>query len=488
MTRSAFLVALVTVALPFSAYAADEIALSNRATRTFRVDAPPGRTLASVKLFVSADRGATWTLAQELLVPADTREPTRLRWTAPTDGVYGFVISSAYTDQQIEAEPEPGREPDVTIALDTAAPVIARFTAQAAADGATHVAWQADDPHPGPVRLEFAPAGSDRWALLTELDAAAGEIDLVLPVIVEATAITLRLVARDAAGNEATSAPTQVAPAPAPAVSDAVVAEPLPTASTTADLAAALADLPAAEVATAEPAQIAAPEPAPAIAAVAPPAEDEVLSGPGVDAAYHEKLAEDDTALAWAKGASPKEQTAASPVPERKPAYVPPAPRSFLRGAEAQAALTGARAALDEGRAVEALELYRQLRDSDLARVAAPEELRALAATGAGEDALAVAAALPPEARTDTVLLEHARLLRAAGRADDALRVAADVPRASPLADQAILLMAACLRDGGRVAQSRKLYQHLVTRRGPHADEAAAELAAMPVEEPPAKQ
>ncbi|MBA3845743.1 MAG: hypothetical protein H0X45_03735, partial [Planctomycetes bacterium] len=67
---------------------------------------------------------------------------------------------------------------------------------------------------------------------------------------------------------------------------------------------------------------------------------------------------------------------------------------------------------------------------------------------------------------------------------DDALRVAADIPRASPLADQAILLMAACLRDRGRAAQARKLYQHLVAKRGPHAEEAAAELAAMPVDGP----
>src|SRR4051812_23324289 len=191
-SRTALAAALATLCL--GASAADAPTLSNRATRTFRVDPTPGKRIAEVKLFATTDDGATWTLAQELLVPADTAEPTRLRWTAPADGAYGLRICVAYTDHQVDPAPQPGQEPEIRLVVDTAAPRIAACAVEPLATPAGHVrvAWSTEDPHPGSSRLEYAPDATT-WTTLAELGGAAGERRLALPILADAQRVSLRL-------------------------------------------------------------------------------------------------------------------------------------------------------------------------------------------------------------------------------------------------------------------------------------------------------
>jgi hypothetical protein len=310
-TPSRILAALISpMALflaPMAAFAAEQAPapiLSNVTTRSLPLVVQDLANVASGRLYVTADSGATWTLADEITVKPDTTP--RFTFTAAKDGTYGFVSAVTYRDGNREAEPKAGTIPLLVLQIDTQAPAISSFTAEVAERSSTnvqmHVTWAIADEalSTEPVTIE---ASLDGGASFAPIKQAGSTGNLHLPVAVPqgTDKVHVRLSAKDLAGNLAVSA-TQaltvpktvsevkpVAPVVTPVVAQPAVPAQTPATGDAEGLAQALAALPkptATVEPVATPAPVAAPAPAPtatpAPAPVATPAPA-VAAAPAVD-------------------------------------------------------------------------------------------------------------------------------------------------------------------------------------------------------------
>lgn len=443
------------------------------------------RLVAKAVLYVTEDGGRSWRLAEEKA--GDGVNAPAFSFTAPRDGVFGFVTVVTRRDGAAESEPLPGTAPRLELVVDRAAPglVLLEPTLGSAADGAATVAvsWQVEDPNLGadPVSVELS-VDQGRTFKAAHAGAAKGTTALTAAVDAAATELQVRVVARDLAGNVLTS-PARSVPLPAmPRRADPEAA-----------LKAAIAALPApAELGTgrsgpivsadgtspiAEPA-VAAPEPAPASpeAAPQPPAgaaqppagaaqppipEPDVVSGRDVEARY---AREAGSPTESPRGRQPDgEEPAAVAAPPAERTFAPDPAVPYLVGAAAEAVLEQARHAALGGDTEIALATYLRLHRSSVAKTALAEQLGLLRGLGDHRTIIGIAGAVPPELRTDAVRLHAARAQLALGDAAASAAWAAGVRAGAEEAREAMLVLAKALAAQGRPADARRILDQLAT-------------------------
>jgi nucleotide-binding universal stress UspA family protein len=183
--------------------AADPSVLTTRQssfTIPFSVDPRSGAT--EVQLFVSTDRGASWRL--------DARqrpEDGQFLFRAAQDGEFWFA-SHTVTPRAAQA---PARfAPELRVRVDTTSPQV-ELEARVGSSGEIIARWQAVDADlvVESVKLEYQPSGEHAWQPVVldpaktvhEVGKASGEA--VWFARTQQRGISLRIVARDAAGNSA---------------------------------------------------------------------------------------------------------------------------------------------------------------------------------------------------------------------------------------------------------------------------------------------
>lgn len=480
---------------------------SNVSTRSLPLVVDDLTKVASARLYVTADDGATWTLAEELVVVQGTTP--RFTFTAPKDGTYGFASAVTFLDGNRESEPQPGTKPDLLLAIDTVPPTIQSFSAEPVERATGHLqlrlAWAIADEALGtePVTIEVSLDGGSSFAPLKQGGASG---NLLTPLAIPAGAKTahLRLSAKDAAGNLAVSAtsslPLDVAVTPPPTGDTTALAEALAALPTLADPEAAPTEsIPAAAPSTAKviPPEVDVNRPDVVVpdqpkTESAPAPEIETVTTGGTDAELIEVTAIPAAGTAWqnqdrpAIGTGgtdpvttpPEEAPAAAPKPQRDPLMppgIPPAGR--LSPAQANTLLASAREAANAGHLEVASARYRRLRDSHVGEGAIIEEVRLYRETGDPMKARSIIAGLRPGERTEPLLIEDARCLAALGRSEEAVTALAAIKANGPNAPEAFYTIAQIFRANGKEAEAKKLFAHVAKGTGPWAEAARAEVA-----------
>lgn len=474
--------------------------VSSQPTRTLPLVVEDLKTVASARLYVSENGGASWSLSQELAIDQAATVAPRFSFTAPRDGSYGFISAVTYRDQQREPEPRAGQPPAVLIVFDTTTPTIARFSARAESvvggNANLRLAWAANDAGLGddPATIEISGDGGASFAPLLKVP-AQGTMITSVAVPAGATRLQARLSVVDRAGNQALG-PVETVDLPAPVATDVALAGAL------ASLPAASAPAPLVPVAQTPAVQtrpdIVVPPASPTAAAPAPapaPTEGEIIRGGGLDQEYRSRRGPEDKPGAWQDRTRPRTDSGGKvadveqPVPAAPevakpveppaptlPAGIPPA--GMLSPQQAQSVLEAARAAAARNDLPAALLLYRRARGSGLADAALVEELRLLRTHHRTGEGLGVVAGLPAELRTDAVRIEHGRLLLASNRAREAMAVFTEVRRTAPQAQEALLLIGDSLHAQGQKDQARKVWTAVEKAGGPQAKPAHDRLAA----------
>jgi len=531
------LVLLSAVSVSAAAETAPEPILSNVTTRTLPLVDDQLAQVASARLYVSKDAGATWTKTEELVV--DPQINPRFTFTASGDGVYHLYSTVTYRDGTREGEPTAGTTAKLVLAVDTKAPAIASFSADVQQRSGAHLhvklAWAVADENldAQPITVEASLDGGASFAPLTK-GGPTGSIVLPVALAQGTTAVHVRLAAQDRAANLAVSATQVLTVAAAPVVAEvAVVADPAPAPVATinptpapavepspapadaAALAAALAALPVVKPAPPiDPNRpdIVVPTPAPAV----PVADVATVSNPGLEREWAEHQVRATPAAPgtdWQRGgrqpgaalaavepeAVPSAPTAAvtpgpkisvpaaplplvveaapalPPKPAILPAGVPPAGR--LSPAQSDQVLAAAREAVSANDLTLASARYNRLRDSAHGELAVLEQVRAYRQAKQANQARSVIGALKPGERSDSIAIEEARCLLDLNRAMDAMNVLTGIPAHSPQSSEAFYVIAQTLQAQNRAPEAKKVLAHVATGSGPWADRARADLA-----------
>ncbi len=428
--------------------------------------------VSAASLFVSADQGATWTRAAEVAVTATGPAPV-FRWTAPGDGAYAFVTPlrfnpGAGTDQP---EPVPGQLPAhaLQVIVDTTPPTVAIQDARWQG-GAIALRWTATDAHLSgePVTLELSTDGGRSFAVVRALP-ASGETTVAAAAAPGQALV--RLTARDRAGL--------VAVTPATPVEAEVVRDPV------ALLQKAVASLPAPVVPGQETTAAAAAAPVVAVAtspakgdtaAPARPAGDEPAAAP-IETVGRDHNVEDRFARA-AYGRS--DETAGKAAQGDAPAPALPSTSDagdrFLTGEAALALLAEARRAASAGDAAGAVGRYLRLEASEVAPLAVREEFALRRQLGDWDGLAARSRALPLHLQVDDARIDGAMGLLRSGAAAEALRTVARVPKGSPRAREAALVLGDALAATGDRGKAVRLWSSLTDGDDAVAGEARSRL------------
>lgn len=495
MRRALFLLA---PALLIAAEGETLTVISAQPMRTLPLVVENLATVASARLYVTEDDGATWALAQELVIdPAATAAP-RFAFTAPRDGSFGFVSAVTNRDQQREPEPRAGQPPTVRIVFDRTPPTITLFAARAEPAVAGHVnlrvSWTASDAGfgPDPAAVELSSDGGATFAPLQRVP-AQGDLLTSVAVPAQATRLHLRLNVTDRAGNQVLGpvAAVKLPPPPADdaALIGALAALPSSEAPAPQPVPAEPALVPAFAppvVAQARPDIVVPPAPAPT-----PTTAPDIVRGGGLEQEYRsQRDPAEKPSGAWqgrtrdravdaggGKPADPEQPAAPKPV-ERPtlPPGIPPA--GMLSPQQSQAVLDAARTALARDDLPAAQVLYRRLRGGPLSETAIIEELRALRSRNRAAEGLTAVASLAAELRSDPVRIEHGRLLLASNRPDEAVTVVSEIKRTAPQAAEALLLIGDALHAKGQKDQARKVWTAVERGGGDQARPARERLAA----------
>ena len=376
---------------------------------------------------------------------------------------------------------------------DNIAPVITTLTAildpaipLTATAAAIAVTWAAEDPGFAEASIELS---TDGGASYTPTKTVADRGAASLPVVRQAAATTVfvRLVAKDKAGNRATSPAASVeipgAVDATKALENAVSAL-LPLASVAPPVQAKPAPVPG----------ITPPLPVEAVPVVVP--EGSVLAGAPLLQEPAPKPPE-GTVAEPAPGSLPvvispqagpgqakKSTTAAAAVPAVVLApNIPKSKRStartlakpmggFLHGEPAEKALDEARASATKADIDSAVNQYVRLIDSDQASTAVDEVLDLLAKDEDPATIIALTDTLPPELKSDAVRLHLGNALLALGQSDEAETAVSRIPKGSPLTRPALLVIAKARFSRGKIADYSRLIERLAT-----GDDAVAEEA-----------
>ena len=162
--------------------------------------------MQGVELWVTDDGGLHWRAAG--MTPG---APQALPFTAPRDGRYGFAVVSVAADGNRVQPPVPGSEPQVSVLIDTAPPVVVLESPNGGNvlpnRGQEWIRWTARDPNlaPNGVTLEASANGGRDWALVGRDLPNDGRAAWTLPVD-SGKDWMVRVTARDLAGNTASDA------------------------------------------------------------------------------------------------------------------------------------------------------------------------------------------------------------------------------------------------------------------------------------------
>jgi hypothetical protein len=117
-----------------------------------------GTTAAAVRLFVSQDRGATWSAISEAKPHVKA-----FNYRAPGEGEYWFAVRTI--DAQGRAWPAGAYQPELRVIVDKSVPKIDSLSAKIAADGTLDVRWSGSDVHLNGAswRIEVQPEAGGRW-------------------------------------------------------------------------------------------------------------------------------------------------------------------------------------------------------------------------------------------------------------------------------------------------------------------------------------
>lgn len=192
-----------SLSAPTAAPALPAVLATRQTTFTipFAVDAP--RAASEVQLHVSSDQGRSWSVSSRELPTAG-----RFVFRAAEDGEYWFATRTI--DAQGRGPADDKLKPELRVRVDTTTPK-ADLSARVGSHGEIIATWQASDEDlvAESVTIEYQAAGDLRWQSVV-LDPAKTKQDGALRSG-EATwlpqsnhrAISLRIVARDSAGNSA---------------------------------------------------------------------------------------------------------------------------------------------------------------------------------------------------------------------------------------------------------------------------------------------
>jgi len=499
---------LLVPALLTSAEGDTPTVISSQPTRSLPLVVEDFKAVASARLYVSENGGASWGLAQELVLDPSASVAPRFSFTAPRDGSYGFFPAVTFRDQQREPEPRAGQPPELQIVFDTTPPAITRFSARAESVIGAHanlrLAWAASDAGLGddPATIEVSGDGGATFAPLQKVP-AQGSLVATVAIPAGAARLHVRLNVVDRAGNLMLGQVETVA-LPAPVAADAALAgalAALPSADAPSPAAAPLVPAPQPPVVQTRP-DIVVPTTPSSAATPAPttPKDDEIIRGGGLDQEYRSRRGGDEKPaggwqqragsrleaggkaadveqIAPAAPAAPVAPALAKPVePPALPPGIPPA--GMLSPQQNQAVLEAARAAAARNDLPTALLLYRRARGSGQGDSALIEELRLLRTHHRASEGLGVIAGLPPVLRTDAVRIEHGRLLLASNRPLEAMEVFTEIRRTAPQAQEALLLIGDSLLAQGQKDQARKVWTAVEKAGGDQAKPARDRLAA----------
>lgn len=403
--------------------------------------------VAKARFFVSADQGKTWTLAQETPVDPANPKPPVFAFRPATDGAYYIVTGTVAKNGTAEAAPAAGSIPGKALLLvvDSTPPVVSTLDAVAepvtdprATSALVNITWAITDANFASASLELSVDGGASFTP-TQAIAATGSAKLTVALTKDHTA-QIRIVAKDAAGNQAPSLAKTIAlpvpPDPEKALDAAVKS--LPT----------LADVQ-------PPPDVVKP-----VEVVATPGEAKAADGAATPAATGEKPA--DGASAEPAKAAPPTPVATAPTTTTR-AVSAPAGGAFLAGAAAETELDKARDLRDGLNTDEAHAIYLRLQDSSVAKTAAAEDVVMLGAAGDHAAVAGVVDGLRPELRTDTVRLQHGKSLLALGRPGDAEQTLVKVRKGSEEAREALLNLGKAAFAQGKIAISTRIYEKLAT-------------------------
>ena len=396
--------------------------------------------VAKGRFYVSRDGGATWTLAQETAVdPAKPLTPV-FAFKPQGDGSYYIVTATVSKNGTAEAAPAPGSVPGKTLLLvvDSTPPVVATLDAvpEAVTDSnatavSVNVTWAITDANFQSASLELSVDGGASF-VATQAITTSGTVKLTVPRTRDNTA-QLRIIAKDAAGNQAPSLAKTIAlpvpPDPEKALDAAVKG--LPT----------LADV--------QP----VPDAVPALATGTPPA---------------------------ASRASATTSPPVAPVSDTKPTVptttdrtiTPPAKTTFLAGQAAEDQLGHARDLRDAKDLDGAHAVYLRLQDSTVAKIAVAEDLLMLANAGDHAAVATIAESLRPELRTDAVRLQQGKSLILLGKPAEAEQALLGVRKGADEAREALLYIGKASFAQGKTAIATKIYEKLATGTDAIAEEA----------------
>lgn len=181
-----------------------------------------GNSIRELRLFVSVDKGSTWTQIARV-------QPTQpnFRFRAKVDGEYWFSLALVDANGNMDPPEVKMQSPGLKVVVDTTAPIIQLRAIDRSQEEAA-VAWKIIDSHPvdlGSLKIEVRDKREGQWRELTPDAALEGEIrwkaDPTQSFVVRATI-------EDRAGNQGLGETEVLGTAPVTAVA---ATEPLPAAS-----------------------------------------------------------------------------------------------------------------------------------------------------------------------------------------------------------------------------------------------------------------
>ena len=168
------------------------------------VDAGPAG-ISGVRLYYTADGGATWTFYGERPESKGSFE-----FAAPDDGTYGFTVAAVDAAGNVERKdgPAPNTKPEIAVVVDTKAPrieaIFPRQDMELVPGAHMRIRFRADDANLAPMTatVSVRTAESEVWERLGEMATEQGEFAAVGPLLL-AGRYFVRLAVADRAGNSA---------------------------------------------------------------------------------------------------------------------------------------------------------------------------------------------------------------------------------------------------------------------------------------------
>ena len=482
--------ALLLPLIPIAVSAAEPGNFLSTPTANLTLTVANPQDLAKGLLFVSADNGASWLRAAEVI--AEPGKPVVFTFNAPADGTFLVKTCAVFLPGKGQPEPEPmaGTVPPnaMTLVVDTAPPAVRSVKAsflekdRGAGPLSLNVAWEVSDPHFDSTRVDLSSDEGRTWSELPGGGASTGELTSSQNPSAEVASLLVRVFAKDKAGNQVTSGPTMIAvPKPRDPEADlrqAVVALPAmndlipPTAAkpATASTTAAPVTAPTAASTPVTPTPVVSVQPPATTATPTTSTSPAVTSGtPASSSTSPAAPSSTDPGTIYGKAAVRNPVPTLPPPPADLPTASPhDAP--FVIGEVARDLLEEARSLAAHGDPAQALRCYLRLHRSDVAKRAVTEELAFARGLGAWATVIGIVESLPPELATDAARVEHGRALIAIGRDQDAIKILSAVSSRSYDARPAMLHLARALNNLGKADQAKRIFEHLAKGE----DEAAA--------------